>query len=164
MIVYNPRIKYEKRRPMYINSNSSIEKNVTKKHSTSIVHENTVACVNTTDETNFTKTFNFVSPYWFFAIGFLLGIACGMFIGYVWLTRRIFCCRGCRRQTDNDAQRSLLQNLWQFDDSILNDSAISCPDTPPPPYCEVMLRPGLYRNASVINLNNSVVTNSMVYT
>jgi len=80
MIVYNPRIKYEKRRPI-LNSNSSIEKNVTKKHSTSIVHENTVACVNTTDKTNFAKAFNSVSPYWFFVIGFLLGIACGMFIG-----------------------------------------------------------------------------------
>lgn len=167
MIVYNPRInnKYEKRRPL-ITSNSSIKKSVIKKYSTSTpVQENTVACVNATDKTNFTKALNSISPYWFFAIGFLLGAASGMFTCYVWLTRKISCCRGCHRQPDNDAQRiSLLQNLWQFEDSAINDSAISCPDTPPPPYREVMLRPGLYRNMSVTaNLNNNI-TNSMGYT
>lgn len=167
MIVYNPpyqRIKYEKHRPL-ITSSSSIKKNMTKKHPTSTsTHETTVACVNTTNETNFTKALNSMSPYWFFAFGLLLGVACGMFTCYVWLTRKISCCRGCHRQTDNDAQRvSLLQNLWQFEDTV-NDSRISCPDTPPPPYREVMLRPGLYRNVSVTtNLNNNVAANCTGY-
>lgn len=166
MIVYNPRIMYEKHRPL-ITSNSNIKKTVTKKHSTSTpAHENIVTCVNTTNEANFTKALNSVSPYWFLVIGFLLGVACGMLTCYVWLTRKISCGRGCCRQTDNDAQRvSLLQNLWQFEDSAVNDSAISCPDTPPPPYYEVMLRPGLYRNASVVtNLNGNIVTNNTEYT
>ncbi|XP_024873849.1 trophoblast glycoprotein-like [Temnothorax curvispinosus] len=147
MIVYNPRIKHEKHRPL-ITSNT--KKNVTKKHPVpTSTHKNTVAHVNATDEVNFTKTFNSVLPYWFLAAGFLLGASCGMFTCYVWLTRKISCCRGCRRQSNNDAQRvSLLQNLWQFEDSAVNDNAISYPDTPPPPYREVMLRPGLYRNAS----------------
>ncbi|XP_011707197.1 PREDICTED: amphoterin-induced protein 2-like [Wasmannia auropunctata] len=152
MILYNPRIKYEKRRPI-ITSNSIIKRNTTKYPTTSIpAHEkNTVARVNARDVTNFAKALNSMSPYWFLAIGFLLGIACGMLSCYVWLTRKISCCRGCRRQTDNDAQRvSLLQNLWQFEDSAPNDNAISCPDTPPPPYREVMLRPGLYRNISAL--------------
>lgn len=166
MIIYNPRTKYEKRRPL-ITSNSSVKKTVTKKHPASTpTYENTVACVNATDETSFTKALNSVSPYWFFAFGFLLGIACGMFTCYVWLTRKISCCRGCcHRRIDNDAQRiSLLQNLWQFEDSALNDSTISYPDTPPPPYREVMLRPGLYRNASVTTNLNNVITNNTVYT
>lgn len=164
MIVYNPQM-YEKHQPL-ITSNSN-KKTVTKKHSISTpTHENTVTkvqCVNATNETNFTKALNSVSPYWFLVIGFLLGVACGMLTCYVWLTRKISCCHG---QTDNDAQRvSLLQNLWQFEDSAVNDSTISCPDTPPPPYYEVMLRPGLYRNASVArNLNNNVTTNNTEYT
>ncbi|XP_018317887.1 amphoterin-induced protein 2 [Mycetomoellerius zeteki] len=162
MIVYDPRIKYEKRWPL-INLNSNIKKNVTKKHFTSTpVHENTITCVTTTDKTNFTKALNSISPYWFLVAGFLLGIASGMLICYMWITRKI--CR-CSRQIDNDAQRvSLLQNLWQFEDP-LNDTAISCPDTPPPPYREVMLQPRLYRNISVTtNLNNNVATNNIEYT
>lgn len=157
MVVYNPRITSEKHRPL-ITSNSNIKKVMTKKHPTSTPkHENTVVCVNATNEANFMKALNSVSPYWFFGIGFLLGVACGMLTCYVWLTRKLSCC--CR-QTDNDAQRvSLLQNLWQFEDSVVNDSAISCPDTPPPPYYEVMLRPGLYRNTSVTtNLNDTEYT------
>lgn len=137
---------------------------MTKKHPAStLTHENTIVCANATDDANFTKALNSISPYWFLVIGFLLGVACGMFTCYVWLTKNIVCCRGCRRQTENDAQRvSLLQNLWQFEDSTVNDSAISYPDTPPPPYREVMLRPGLYRNASTTtNLNNNVAINSM---
>ena len=159
MIVYNPRIKYEKNRPL-INLNSNIKKNVTKKHSIP-VHKDTIACVTTTDETNLRKTLNSISPYWFLMVGFLLGIASGMLICYVWITRKICRCS----QTDNDAQRvSLLQNLWQFEDP-LNDTAISCPDTPPPPYREVMLRPGRYRNISITtNLNNNIATNSTEYT
>ncbi|KYN41766.1 Slit like protein 2 protein [Trachymyrmex septentrionalis] len=161
MIIYDPRIKYEKRRPL-INLNPNIKKNVTKNFISTPVHEDTITCVTTTDETNLTKAFNSISPYWFLVVGFLLGIASGMLICYVWITRKI--CR-CRRQTDNDAQRvSLLQNLWQFEDP-LNDTAISCPDTPPPPYREVMLRPGRYRNVSITtNLNNNVATNSTEYT
>ncbi|KAL0119227.1 hypothetical protein PUN28_009665 [Cardiocondyla obscurior] len=151
MIVYNPRIKYEKRRPL-ITSNIDVQKNVTNKNPTP-VHENTVACINMTNETSFTKTLNSVSPYWLFTIGVLLGAACGMFACYIWLTKKINCCYEYRRQTNNDAQRvSLLQDLWQFEDSALSDSAISYPDTPPPPYREVMLQPGLYRNASLTNL------------
>ncbi|XP_011868024.1 PREDICTED: slit homolog 3 protein-like isoform X2 [Vollenhovia emeryi] len=173
MVMYNPRIKYEKHRP-FVTLNSSAKKNTTKKHpaiardteTPTSTHENTIACANATDRTSFVKALNAISPYWFLTVGFLLGVACGMFTCYVWLTRKISCCRGYREQTDNDAQRvSLLQNLWQFEDSAANDSAISCPDTPPPPYREVMLRPGLYRNASVTtNLNNNIVTNSTGYT
>lgn len=165
MIVYNPRIPYEKHRSLITSNSSSIKKYVTKKHPAStLTHENTTACVNATNDANFTKALNSISPYLFLAIGFLLGVACGMFTCYVWLTKNITCCRGCRGcrgQIDNDAQRvSLLQNLWQFEDSV-NDSAIPYPDTPPPPYREVMLRPGLYRNASIItNLNNNVAINS----
>ncbi|XP_011642517.1 leucine-rich repeat-containing protein 55-like [Pogonomyrmex barbatus] len=146
MVVYNPYVKYEKRRPS-ITSNSSIKK-ITKKHSAVVpTQENTIRCVNATDKAGFIKALDSMSPYWFFAIGFLLGSACGMFTCYIWLTKKISCCRGCRRRRI-DAQRvSLLQNLWQFEDSTLNDTAISCPDTPPPPYREVMLRPGLYRSA-----------------
>ncbi|XP_012528926.1 amphoterin-induced protein 2 [Monomorium pharaonis] len=164
MILYDPRNQYEKRRPL-ITSSSNIKKNVTKKHPVSTtIHESTVARVNATDDTNFTKTLKSVLPYWFFAFGFLLGAACGIFTCYIWLTTEISCChRCCRRHTDNDPQRiSLLQNLWQFEDSGLNDSSISCPDTPPPPYREVMLRPSLYRNASVTT--NNVTTNNTVHT
>ncbi|EZA56286.1 Immunoglobulin superfamily member [Ooceraea biroi] len=111
---------------------------------------------------HFAGTLNALSPYWFFTIGFLLGNACGIFTCYIWLTQKISCCRGCRardiRRRGSDTQRiSLLQNLWQLEDSALDESGTtSCPGTPPPPYREVMLRPGLYRNPSVTtNLNNN---------
>ncbi|XP_025987114.1 leucine-rich repeat transmembrane neuronal protein 2 isoform X2 [Solenopsis invicta] len=163
MIVYNPPIKYEKRRPLII---SNSKKNMTKKYLTSTpTYENKVACINTTKEASFAKVLHSISPYWFFTFGFLLGVACGMFTCYFWLTKKMSCCSGCcRRRTDNDAQRiSLLQDSWQFEDSV-NNSTISCPDTPPPPYREVMLRPGLYRNTSVTTNSNNIVTNNTVYT
>ncbi|KYM95172.1 PREDICTED: leucine-rich repeat-containing protein 52-like [Cyphomyrmex costatus] len=160
MIVYNPQVKYKKHRPL-INLNSNIMENMTNKHFTSTPgREN--ACATTTNESNFMKMLNSISPYWFLIAGFILGIASGMISSYVWITRKIC----CSRQTDNDAQNiSLLQNPWLFEDSPLNDTAISCPDTPPPPYRDVVLRPGLYCNVSVnTNLNNNVATNSTEYT
>lgn len=157
MIVYNPQIKYEKHRPsITLDSKRNI---TTKKRP---IYKNTTTCVNATNKANFTKTLNAITPYWFFAFGFLLGSACGMFTCYIWLARRISCCRGYRRRRDNDTQRiSLLQSLWQLEDSVFHEDATSCPGTPPPPYHEVILRPGLYRNPSVTtNLNNNAATNS----
>lgn len=161
MIIYDPQMKYEKHQPS-IKTNVNIKKNTSRKNLTSVLTiKNTTICVNTT-ESSFTKTLNAISPYWFFVFGFLLGSACGTFTCYIWLTRRT-CCRGYREQRSNDIQRvSLLQNVWQFDDPAFNDSrTISCPGTPPPPYREVMLRPGLYRSPSIItNANNNSATNS----
>ncbi|CAL1684319.1 unnamed protein product [Lasius platythorax] len=160
MIVYNPQIKYEKHRPS-ITLDSNVKRNMitTKKRP---IYKNTTTCVNATNKANFTKTLNAITPYWFFAFGFLLGSACGMFTCYIWLAKRISCCRGYRRRRDNDTQRiSLLQSLWQLEDSVFHEDATSCPGTPPPPYHEVILRPGLYRNPSVTtNLNNNAATNS----
>lgn len=166
MIVYKPQIKHEKHRPS-ITLDSNIKKNMTttKKYPAfTPIYKNTTTCVNATNKANFTKTLNAISPYWFLVLGFLLGSACGMFTCYIWLTRKISCCRGYRRRRNNDAQRiSLLQSLWQFEDSVFHEDTISCPGTPPPPYREVMLRPGLYRNPPVTtNLNNNA-TNSTGY-
>jgi len=163
MIAYNPRTKHEKHRPVRINSN--VRKTViTNGEDIRPARENnTIARGNVTNETNFTRTLNAISSYWFFMIGFLLGSACGMFTCYIWLARKISCCRGYRvRQRASDTQRiSLLQNFWQLEDSALNESGtISCPGTPPPPYREVMLRPGLYRNPSVTtSMNNNNLNN-----
>lgn len=165
MIVYDPQVKYEKHRPSII-ANVNMKKITPRKSLTPVpTIKNTTVCVNVTEESNFTKTLNVVSPYWFFAIGFLLGSACGTFACYIWLTKRITCCRRYRERRRNDIQRvSLLQNLWQFDDPAFNESergTISCPGTPPPPYRDVMLRPGLYRSPTTItNANNNSATNS----
>lgn len=163
MIVYNPQIKH---RPSII-SDSNIKKNmITKKHSAfTPIYKNMTTCVNATNNADFTKTLNAISPYWLLALGFLVGSACGMFVCYIWLTKKISCCCGYRQPRDNDAQRiSLLQSLWQFEDAVFHEDAVSCPDTPPPPYREVMLRPGLYRNPGVtLNLNNNAATNSTGY-
>ncbi|XP_012233860.1 amphoterin-induced protein 2-like [Linepithema humile] len=160
MIIYNPRIKYEKHRP----SISNIKKNTPKKTLVSSpAYNNTSTCVNATrNETSF-KILNAISPYYLFATGFLLGSACSIFICYIWLSRKILCRRRYRER--NDIQRvSLLQNLWQFEDVDFNEIT-SCPDTPPPPYREVMQRPGLYRNPSdMTNLNNNIATTSTQYT
>ncbi|XP_026828652.1 leucine-rich repeat transmembrane neuronal protein 2 isoform X2 [Ooceraea biroi] len=162
MIAYSPRIKYEKYRPV-IKSGVRDSVITTRKNVVSTpTRENAPARGNATDEGSFAGTLNALSPYWFFTIGFLLGNACGIFTCYIWLTQKISCCRGCRardiRRRGSDTQRiSLLQNLWQLEDSALDESGTtSCPGTPPPPYREVMLRPGLYRNPSVTtNLNNN---------
>lgn len=161
MIVYNPQIK---RRPS-ITLDSNIKKNmITTKKIPAItsIYKNMTTCVNTTNKANFTKTLNTISPYWFFTLGFLLGSASGMLMCYIWLSKKIFCCRDYHPRRDNDTQRiSLLQSLWQFEDSVFHEDTISCPGTPPPPYHDVMLRPGLYRNPSVTtNLNNNATINS----
>ncbi|XP_014478710.1 PREDICTED: leucine-rich repeat-containing protein 24-like isoform X2 [Dinoponera quadriceps] len=153
MILYDPQKKCEKCRPPKIaNKNMKKDTLTPNKNCTPMpAIGNTTVCVNnTTEESDLTRTLNAISPYWFFAFGFVLGSACGTFACYIWLTRSVTCCRGYRERRSNDIQRvSLLQNLWQFDDSTFNDSGtISCPGTPPPPYREVMLRPGLYRPSS----------------
>ncbi|XP_032674792.1 leucine-rich repeat-containing protein 15-like isoform X2 [Odontomachus brunneus] len=165
MIVYDPQMKYEKHRPSIANVNIKKNTQIPRKNFTSVpTIKNITVCVNET-ESNLKKMLNTISPYWFFMIGFLLGSACGTFACYIWLTKRITCCRRYRERQSNDIQRvSLLQNLWQFDDPAFNDGehgTISCPGTPPPPYRDVMLRPGLYRSPSIItNANNNSATNS----
>lgn len=154
MIMYNPQIKYERQRPSIA---WNVKKNTTTTRksfaSTLAPNSNTNVCVNATEETDITKTLNAISPYWFFLSGFLLGSACSIFIYYVWFTWGISCCRGySERRRNNDIQRvSLLQNLWQYEDSVFESAhrTASCPGTPPPPYREVMLRPGIYRSPSV---------------
>lgn len=169
MIVYDPQVKYEKHRPSIIaNVNNKKNTQTSKKDLTPAI-ENPTVCVNATEESDFMKILNSTSPYWFFAFGFLLGSACGTFTCYIWLTKRITCCRRYRERRSNDIQRvSLLQDLWQFDDPAFNDSrqrTVSCPGTPPPPYREVMLRPGLYRSPSVItNTTNNAATNGTART
>ncbi|KAL6448534.1 hypothetical protein ACFW04_000432 [Cataglyphis niger] len=163
MIVYKSQVGHEKHRPS-ITLESNIKNVITTKKFPAFIptYKNTTTCVNATNKANFTKTLNAISPYWFLVLGFLLGSACSMFTCYIWLTRKTSCCHGYRRRRDNDAQRiSLLQNLWQFEDSVFHEDAISCPGTPPPPYREVMLRPGLYRNPAITtNLNNNAATNN----
>lgn len=167
MIIYNPHIKYEKHRPSII-SNSNIKKNTPnkitpKKTFVSSPAYNTSTYFNaTTNETNF-KILNGILPYCLFAAGFLFGSACSMFTCYIWLSKKTLCCRRYRERRSNDIQRvSLLQNLWQFEDTDFNEIT-SCPDTPPPPYREVMQRPGLYRNPSDMT-NNNVATSGTEYT
>lgn len=160
-------MKYQKHQSSIISS-TDVRKNaiMTRKNLASTpMPENATACVNA-KEGDFTKTLNAISPYWFFTLGFLAGSGCSMFMCYVWLTKKIFC--RFRGRRGNDIQRiSLLQNPWQFEDPVLNDDAqtISCPGTPPPPYRDVMLRPALYRNPSIlVNLNNNTTTSSTGHT
>lgn len=176
MIAYNPRTKYEKpNRPSlkFDTKNIVVRKNVVATSVRESKKTNEDIARNVTDTGSFARTLNAMSPYWFLAIGFVLGSACGMFMCYLWLTRKISrCCRaGYRARRTNDIQRvSLLQNLWQLpEDSALDESGTaSCPDTPPPPYREVMLRPGLYRNPlTTTNLNsnfNNVAASGAGYT
>lgn len=163
MILYDPQsMKYDKHRPSII-ANVNVKKNTRNDLTAMSTIKNTTAYINATEESDFTKRLNAISPYWFFAFGFVLGSACGTFTCYIWLTERIICCRRYRQRRNNDIQRiSLLQNPWQFDEPTFNESSngtTSCPGTPPPPYREVMLRPTLYRSPSVI-LNNNAATNS----
>ncbi|XP_025161062.1 uncharacterized protein LOC105190396 isoform X1 [Harpegnathos saltator] len=161
MIVYDPHVKYEKHRPSIIANVNTKNALTPRKDLTPVpTIKDASICGNATAESDLTKTLNAISPYWFFVFGFLLGSACATFTTYIWLTKRIICCRRYRERRNNDIQRvSLLQNLWQFDDPAFNDNETrhetrSCPGTPPPPYREVMSRPGLYRSPSV-NTNNS---------
>ncbi|KAK2577440.1 hypothetical protein KPH14_003547 [Odynerus spinipes] len=101
-----------------------------------------------------------MSPYWFLAMGFLLGCATSMVVCYMCLSNRSSCRRhhDYRDTFDGDPQRVfLLQNQWHVAEPTLDSSqTISCPGTPPPPYRDVMLRPGLYRAAPAnSNLNNN---------
>lgn len=160
-------VQREKHRPAI---NSNVKNIVITTRRNSVVptaHKNTTDRINATSVTSFARTLNAISPYWFFTIGFLLGSACGIFTCYVWLVRKALCSRVYRARRRSDAQRvSLLQNLWQLEDPAVNESGTtSCPGTPPPPYREVMLRPGLYRNPSVTtNLNNNAIASSAGYT
>lgn len=157
IIAYDPQTKSEKYQPsitFFKKKQDSNKKTVltTKKNILSTRPQNTTACINTPIKTNFMKVFNAMSAYWFFAIGLLTGSACGMVACYIWLTRKITCCHGYRNRRTNDTQRvSLLEDSFQFEESVCDEGRISCPGTPPPPYREVMLRPGLYRQTSAMN-------------
>lgn len=112
------------------------------------------------EDNEFQRNMQSVSPYWFLVMGFLLGCATSMVVCYACLSSRFLCCRRHDyRDTHNvDPQRIfLLQNQWHVTEPTLDSSqTISCPGTPPPPYRDVMLRPGLYRNAPAnSNLNNN---------
>ncbi|XP_015171874.1 PREDICTED: slit homolog 1 protein-like [Polistes dominula] len=105
------------------------------------------------------KKYSSMTPYWFLIMGFLLGCATGILICYLYsLKKFIYCCRDNNYRahtTYDDSQRLfLLHNQWHVAAATgptLNSSqTISCPGTPPPPYRDVMLRPGLYRAATPI--------------
>lgn len=111
------------------------------------------------DSQNVRKGYTKISPYWFLILGFLLGCATSMVVCYVCFLKRIICC--CRendyrerRTANDDPQRLfLLRNQWHVATEPTFDSSqttISCPGTPPPPYRDVILRPGLYRAATPI--------------
>ncbi|KAL2749910.1 toll-like receptor Tollo isoform X1 [Vespula maculifrons] len=111
----------------------------------------------TNDLQNIFKNYSKISPYWFLIMGFLLGCASSMAFYYVCLLKKFICC--CRehdyrdRTTNDDPQRLfLLHSQWHVATEPTLDSSqtISCPGTPPPPYRDVILRPGLYRAATPI--------------
>lgn len=112
----------------------------------------------TNDSQMMYKTYSSMTPYWFLIMGFLLGCATGMLLCYLYSWKRsIYCCREDNyhaHTTYDDPQRLfLLRNQWHVAATgpTLNSSqTISCPGTPPPPYRDVMLRPGLYRAATPI--------------
>ncbi|XP_043489782.1 toll-like receptor 2 [Polistes fuscatus] len=103
------------------------------------------------------KKYSSMKPYWFLIMGFLLGCATGMLVCYLYSWKKfIYCCRedNYHARTTYDTQGVfLLRNQWHVAATgpTLNSSqTVSCPGTPPPPYREVMLRPGLYRAATPI--------------
>lgn len=155
IVLYNPYIKYEERQPQ-LPSNVNIKKTriVTEQNPTTftaLIHENiTTYMINTTDKTSFATILDTISPYWFFVTGFLVGNAFGMFICYICVIAGSTSCRVYRRQGSNDPQRIALLQNWQYEDSTFDESThqmISRPDTPPPPYSDVILRPEFYPNS-----------------
>ncbi|KZC11944.1 PREDICTED: leucine-rich repeat-containing protein 19-like [Dufourea novaeangliae] len=99
-----------------------------------------------------------MNSYTFLVVGFLLGVATGMIISYMWLSGKYICSQCWRRENNDRSQRlSLLSNPYLQNNIDSNTSLTgSCPGTPPPAYREVMLRPSLYHCLSrTSNLNNN---------
>ncbi|XP_003703999.2 uncharacterized protein LOC100876618 [Megachile rotundata] len=98
------------------------------------------------------------SSYWLLLIGFITGVACGMFGCYVWLSGAF----RCNRRFSFREQRVSRLFDWYLHDYIERESSWSWmesrPDTPPPPYGEVMLRPNFYRYPSTASNFNDNAT------
>ncbi|XP_053988615.1 leucine-rich repeat transmembrane protein FLRT3-like [Hylaeus volcanicus] len=90
-----------------------------------------------------------INVFLFLIIGFISGVACGMFISYFWFSGKYICIRYRRRDSNLSFEyqrHSLLMNPY-LRNSMESDTSLAepSPSTPPPSYREVVSRPSLYR-------------------
>lgn len=99
---------------------------------------------------------NVYLPYQTLLAGYILGIASGMLICYIWLSGKCSINWRCRRRQQFD---NMLLFDWYYSDYMDADTnrniIESDPHTPPPRYSEVMLQPSLYCPRIPSNLNNN---------
>ncbi|KOX71376.1 Leucine-rich repeat-containing protein 4B [Melipona quadrifasciata] len=113
-------------------------------------------CQETANPTPVTDSEDNSVAYWFFFLGFILGILSRLVISYIWLLGTCLYNRRCSLERFNSGFISRELSLLSLDGRMESDGSLSefYPNTPPPAYRDVMLQPSLYRYPSRIsNLN-----------